>query len=421
MPPWLSTLQSQGAEGSLENAAQSEPLGIDDGGEESGREDWGRGEGGLEEETRPFDERYGGDKEEEEWESEYRSRSDGDDVIMAEKRSGNVPRDVQKRRGQGERGAAQAGALKRPTMLDILEGGSAGGVGMGMGMGEREGGSEEPDDNDTLRIPPNMDEIMEEMRMLAQQDLDRKKQRHRHLGQQDEGTGDGEDEEGHGWEGEEDGWEGEEGWSGEEGGGEGGGGEEGVGRWPTASAGVDPEEQARALLEEMMTEAGSKGGRRKIDGELSPSAAPNGCETSTSGGISAGSDSGAERSLAGKQDERELRSMEELQGIDEGEMQHEDKEEVEYEDWTPLMHDGLKERTAALLGVVEMLEVDAMAAARLADAESGFGGGGAGAGLAVEAIMRARLKTLTEARRSKKAVRFIEEEFPKEVRRKGSR
>ncbi|CAM9692829.1 unnamed protein product [Laminaria digitata] len=156
-----------------------------------------------------------------------------------------------------------------------------------------------------------------------------------------------------------------------------------------------------------MAESSSRSGRNLHREASSPSSL-----SSPSGGITAASDFRAERSLAGERDERGgTQAMKEFLDREEGE----EEEEEEYEDWTPLMHDGLKERTVALLGVVKILEVDAMAAARRADAESRLGGDGGGrAGPAVEATMRARLRALTEARLSRKAIKFVEEEYPKE-------
>ena len=164
-----------------------------------------------------------------------------------------------------------------------------------------------------------------------------------------------------------------------------------------------------------MAESASRSGR-SLDREAPSSlASPSGGKIG-GGNTAAASEFGTERSLTSEQDERGLEAMEEFHEGGEGE---EETEEEEYGDWTPLMHEGLKERTVALMGVAKILEADAMAAARRADADSGFGGrggSGGGAGAAVEATMRARLRTLTEARLCKKAIKFVEEEYLKEVR-----
>ena len=226
--------------------------------------------------------------------------------------------------------------------------------------------------------PENIDDIMEEMRTLAQQDLDRKKNRHRHF-RESEGGGDDEgeyaDDDGGGWEGEE--GEEEEDWS-DEGIDQGEKDEEGeremrggggVDQRATV-AGEDPEEQARAALEEIMAESASRSGR-SLDREAPSSlASPSGGKIG-GGNTAAASEFGTERSLTSEQDERGLEAMEEFHEGGEGE---EETEEEEYGDWTPLMHEGLKERTVALMGVAKILEADAMAAARRADADSGFGG-----------------------------------------------
>lgn len=53
-----------------------------------------------------------------------------------------------------------------------------------------------------------------------------------------------------------------------------------------------------------------------------------------------------------------------------------------------------------------------MAAARRADSAAGY----SGSGPATQAVMDARLRCLTEPRLKYRAVRFIEEEYPAQVR-----
>eukprot|EP00903_Cladosiphon_okamuranus_P021987 g20217.t1 len=271
----------------------------------------------------------------------------------------------------GKEGTA-GGVFKRVTMFDLLEGDLARG---------REEEEEETADSSReekragggggLVFPDNLGEMMEEVRMLAQQDLDRKKQRHAHLRDEggdneswdDDGDGDEEEDE------DEDDWE--------------YGGEEDF--TPEGSFFEDHGEEDSTV------------------------ALPSTDDGDPSDAVHDGN------SLMDQLGQFQLQRQEEATQDNDDD----DDDDDEYEDWTPLMHEGLKERTQALMGVVKLLEVDAMAAARAADVEKGFGVvGGArekeGAGPAVRRTLRARLKALTESRQSKKAIKFVEEEYPKE-------
>lgn len=325
---------------------------------------------------------------------------DGEDKeeLSEEFEPGVVQRGVDKR-GKGD------GALGgRLSMFDVLN------QTRFDEMSSREKAGQQGDQSkpDKLVFPPNVEDIMEEMRAMAQQDLDRRADRHRHgKGAAGVEEGEGSDEE---WE--EDDWEGEEN-------AEGGAyvGQE----WTEDSeaeghateidaAAVDgPEAQAHASLQDIIAESLTltEGVERSED-----DASDVADDGDMFDGLSEASDTAAGSRLLDQFEQREV-ELEQLQP----EQQEEEEEESEemYEDWEPVMHQNMKDRTEALMEVVSILEVDAMEAARRADSSAGRMGEGAEAGQAVRGTLLARLKSLTEARRCTQAIRFIEEEYPKEV------
>ena len=285
----------------------------------------------------------------------------------------------------------EGGVLRSPTMLDILEGN----LPRGREGSDEERSSEERMEGDDgsrneVELPPNIDEIMAEMRSLVQQDLDGRRQRHKHLS--DAGEEEEEEENREEQSSEEDGWfedDSDEELLEEDGEEE----EDGFGREMVAeSAGVDADSQARVELKRLMAEF-SGSGRSLAEGY------------DTKRGLDANADDPSVGMTA-----EELapwhRESDSQEVID-------DREESR--DWTPLMHESVHKRTVALLGVVRLLEADAMEAARRADEEMGFPREDGRAGPAVHATMRARLRCLTESRRCKKAIQFVEREYPEEV------
>lgn len=397
IPPWLSSLHGPDESGDGGNIAGGEPpnapLSIGGGTsaesegerreverEESLREDR-RGtmpepDGGWE------DEGWGGgggagdlgdggeEEEEEEWgggRKAWGEELEDDERAFEEFSDGGSPPDVESDgrvsdvRRRGELGQ-DGGALRRTTMLDLLEGNLP-----VEAKGKGDGGSRLEGD---VAFPPNLEGIMEEMRVLAQKDLDRKQRRHTHDTVEEDGADRGEEEE--------DSWD------------EDVAGSDEAGEYGEREAAAEqgPEEQAREAMRQMLADAPGGG---RVD---SPA-------TADGGG-----------NVANAVATRDGESFDVSDGREE--------DEEEYEDWTPLMHEGTRERTEALLGVVDILEDDAMEAARRADAGQGRGEGGRGAGTAVQATLRARLRTLTESHRCKQAIRFVEEEYPKEVREWGS-
>lgn len=411
-PPWLRELAAGGQEGG-EKAQPEKAIGI-------GEEDVvDCGEGSKEvskeevskEEVSTIDTYFGGDVEgglrrdeifmgEMSKEDRKEDRGEGadlgsDDEAVAVEDVGE--RWSAKRRNAGELHKNDGGVLKRPSMLDIMEGN------LPQGRGEQGTGLMLDDETGELIFPSNMDEIMSEMKMLAQQDLDQRKHRHKHL-QADEVEDDEQEEEfeSEGFGGDimvdtEEGDDEEELQDGdydekeEEFEGEGFGGD----IMADTEEGDDDEAeaQARAELERMIAMQSNGVDERFEEGAL------------------------WNRDPAG------MSAMlpEELSRSDsqEGLVEHlggEDEEEEEGDDWTPLMHEGLRDRTMALFGVVDLIEADVMEAAKRADEEVGYPRGGGTAGPAVHRTMRARLRCLTEARRCEKAIEFVEKEFPKEVR-----
>lgn len=371
------------------------------------------------------------------------------------------------RKSRGESGLA-GGILKRTTMLDILEGDRrnpkdrvkwvAGEGGDGDSVGK-------------LVFPDNVESIMAEMRAVVQEDMDRKARQHSHLGkskgkqkQEDEDDEDdddeGEGEEDEGWEEEEndDQWDGgklDEKWS---------------------AADNDPEVEARLEFKRLIQESTEK--REELESPIwlsSRGAAATGGEgeenfvedDETKDGYlknetvgefenkatsfknvtpnrekDAGSSISFSSSYSSEQHDegtaKEPLSLVEgdlhdrryispkgneqqgaltVQERDSQEENEEDDDDENNDGWVPVMHEGLKDRTKALMGVVEILQADAMAAARRADAKNGFqnDGGDKKAGPAVQAVLRARLNTLTESRKCIKAIDFIQVEYPKEV------
>lgn len=405
MPPWLSSLHddSSGAigDGNIEESeAPNAPLRIGDGASAAGESDgdmreaetdeisWGDGREGVPEPDGGWEgEGWGGRGSTagdvdgrggaEEWGGGHESWGEGfeENERHSEELSGigSAPvrgSDSRVRRREEEVARQGGGALRQTTMLDLLEGNIPSEV---EARGDGGGGLLEGD----VAFPPNMEGVMEEMRVLAQKDLDRKQRRHKHEpvdadGEEDEEEEGDWDEEGSDW-------------------------DEAVGREDDDNgmevvAGQDPEEQAREALKQMLVDT------------------PLGRAVDSSQAAAGGSN--VANAVAARDED----------SLDANDERDDDDDDDEYEDWTPLMHEGIRGRTEALLGVVEVLEADAMEAARRADAAQGRRGGrGArrGAGSAVQATLRARLRVFTESHRCTQAIRFVEEEYPKEVRQWG--
>ncbi|CAM9164248.1 unnamed protein product, partial [Hapterophycus canaliculatus] len=385
-----------------------------EGGQELDEDDGGvwRTQDGWEEE-----EEDKGDPEQESWGKKYLSaqeqsprRENVDTVSKGTEVSSRRSREV-----------SPGGLFRRVTMLDLLEGDQALGEDAKGGGGSR-GDPDADVGSDAFALPENLEDMMEEVRRLAQEDLERKKRRHLHLKAEEEGDEDGD-------------WEDLEEEEAEEGEGrlsvdtEEEEEEEEFGMEGVSSAREEPEAQADAVFEAMMAKAAVRGeGReqqqqqqqRNDDGsDIHAASFYDGDdeeETSALTADSGGGDDATNLLHDGSSliDQLEQLQIQEQHTIDD---QVEEKED-EYEDWTPLMHEDTNVRTHALMGVVRLLEVDAMEAARVADAEKGFGPGGPregeGPGPAVRQTLWARLRTLTEARKVRKALKFVEEEYPKE-------
>ncbi|CBN74088.1 conserved unknown protein [Ectocarpus siliculosus] len=313
------------------------------------------------------------------------------------------------------RSGEEEGVFKKASMLDLLEGDQADG-GVSGGEAKETGWSE--DEDGRLVLPDNLEGMMEEVRALAQQDLDRRKNRHPHL----RGKGDDDDDDDDWEEEEEEEEEEEDQWGLEE--------EEALGiedvgatreeeqeeEFGFEDVGAkrdEPEVEANAAFEEMLAESRTQtlGADQEQEQEQ----------------IQRFGDDDGDEDTSSFLDGEEIADVEDIDSVHDGsslidqldrlqtQQQDDEEAEEEYEDWTPLMHQGLKERTEALMGVVQLLEADGMAAARAADAEKGFRvGGEGGAGPAVRRMLRSRLKTLTESRRCKEAIKFVDEEYPKE-------
>ncbi|CAM9548080.1 unnamed protein product [Scytosiphon promiscuus] len=183
----------------------------------------------------------------------------------------------------------------------------------------------------------------------------------------------------------------------------------------------EPEAQADTAFEQMMAEAVARGEEEEQqhdDGsDIDVAFSFNGDGEGEGSALSA--DSGEEdddtnlvHDGSSLMDQLEKLQLQRENPDEDDQVEKQEKEE-EYEGWTPLMHEDINVRTRALMGVVGLLETDAMAAARAADAEKGFAPE-QGAGPAVRETLYARLKTLTEARSVKKAMEFVDEEYPKE-------
>ncbi|CAM9188715.1 unnamed protein product [Ectocarpus sp. 4 AP-2014] len=423
VPHWLSGEASDPLPGLAEQQQQQQQLGIGGGDGDLGGSDVGGGEGGHRDRLLDFDGHGddGGDfvrssdggSVREGW-GKWEEEEEEEDVSGRESRR----REYQSPEGTGDsagrvsnrlsgRSGKEEGMFKKTSMLDLLQGDQADGRVSG-GEPKETGWSE--DEDGRLVLPDNLEGMMEEVRALAQQDLDRRKNQHPHLRGKGDDDDDDDDDDWEEEEEEEDQWGLEE----EE------LGIENVGAtseeeqkkefgFEDVSAKRDePEVEANAAFEEMLAKSRAQ---------------TSGADQKHIQHFGDDDDEDASSFLDGE----EIADVEDIDNVHDGgslmdqldrlqtQQQDDEEAEEEYEDWTPLMHQGLKERTEALMGVVQLLETDGMAAAKAADAEKGFRvGGEGGAGPAVRRMLRSRLKTLTESRRSKEAIKFVDEEYPKE-------